>query len=970
MSAACAAGLPALVGRELELGVLAEAMREAREGRGRAVFLIGEDGIGKSRLVLAAAEMGHAAGMRVLCGRASRVCPTMPLRPLVEALAATFRDGRGPTEQSLGPYRAMLSWLIPEYGSGDPASATPSPVLLAEAVLRLLSVAGTTRRCLLVLEDLNDADAQTLAIVEYLADNIAEQGTVLLVTACQDPGAVSDLAHALAHRHSSILLRLSRLDREEVRRLVAADLRTDPAGVPEEVLDELSRDSAGNPFVARELLRAMVDSGRLASDAGGYRLVAEVPAEIPATVGRRVAQRAARLGPAGYRLLSTAAAIGERFPLSVLQRTLGISESDTLGHLRLAVAAGLITAGGPSSDWYGFRDRMTLSALLSQLTAADRAGLARQAATAAGELHPGLPGHWCEFAAALTLSAGDRPGAARLFANAGRRALAAGLAEPATGLLEQAWELLDASADGSSRGDVLSDLLAALAVNGQVERGLQFADRLDELGRSGAPAKLLATLHTRLAWLAVVGGRQADGLVQVNAALAALGPRAPDRDTAQVDAVAAHLLAHSPESAEQLATQAAEKADRAGLPAVACAAWRIRGVLARQRGSDEATACFARVRTLADEHHLPQWRMHASLLLGEDEWLAGGETATLLRVREQSLRAGAIVVRHAVDARLALDHVLRGDFPAAERIAAECTAEAERLGLADNVRHQWMTRSVCAAHQGRRAELSRAMAGFRRQGGRRSPLSSLALGLAGAVCALLEEDRDLARQELAEAVRQDAERSAPYPLVGQHGLALLLDVLPGGTDRPYGRDVGATAASHLRWNHQFTLLARAVRLGRLGRSAEAAATVAAAQDLAQPYPMALHLGLRLVAEAAHADHWGDPVTWLRRAAEHFHHAQVPAVAGACRALLRQIGVVIPHRRAPDRVPPSLRLLGVTEREYEVLQLLAGRRDNRSIAAALFISHRTVEKHVASLVVKTGAANRAALDGYPCGASES
>jgi DNA-binding CsgD family transcriptional regulator len=161
------------------------------------------------------------------------------------------------------------------------------------------------------------------------------------------------------------------------------------------------------------------------------------------------------------------------------------------------------------------------------------------------------------------------------------------------------------------------------------------------------------------------------------------------------------------------------------------------------------------------------------------------------------------------------------------------------------------------------------------------------------------------------------------------------------------------------------VLAEAVRLGRQGRGDEAADAVSKARAWAKPYPPAAHLGLRLVAEAAQRDGWGDPVLWLREAEQYFHQAGVGAVAGACRTLLRRAGAVVPHRSGANgqAVPHPLRLLGVTPREYEVLRLLADRLDNRTLAARLFISPRTVEKHVASLISKTDQSNRAALNAY-------
>lgn len=86
-----------------------------------------------------------------------------------------------------------------------------------------------------------------------------------------------------------------------------------------------------------------------------------------------------------------------------------------------------------------------------------------------------------------------------------------------------------------------------------------------------------------------------------------------------------------------------------------------------------------------------------------------------------------------------------------------------------------------------------------------------------------------------------------------------------------------------------------------------------------------------------------------------------AVAGACRAVLRETGFRVTQRRSGVRdVPDGLRLAGVTAREYEVLRLLGARLTNNEIATHLHVSRRTVEKHVSSLLAKTGLPNRLAM----------
>ena len=111
---------------------------------------------------------------------------------------------------------------------------------------------------------------------------------------------------------------------------------------------------------------------------------------------------------------------------------------------------------------------------------------------------------------------------------------------------------------------------------------------------------------------------------------------------------------------------------------------------------------------------------------------------------------------------------------------------------------------------------------------------------------------------------------------------------------------------------------------------------------------------RICAQAALADGWGEPVSWLREAAEYFADRGDDQVAAACRNLLRTAGAPVPRRRAGEQqVPGLLRALGVTGREAEVLRLAALGLGNREIAGRMVLSPRTVEKHVEHVLAKTG-----------------
>jgi DNA-binding CsgD family transcriptional regulator len=234
-------------------------------------------------------------------------------------------------------------------------------------------------------------------------------------------------------------------------------------------------------------------------------------------------------------------------------------------------------------------------------------------------------------------------------------------------------------------------------------------------------------------------------------------------------------------------------------------------------------------------------------------------------------------------------------------------------------------------------------------------------GLARAWCALLEENRPLAIRELGLALTAEEENPTIFQLTGRYGLNLLLCVLEGTAGQPEYQAVTAAPVSRLRWDRQFAVFAGAVLDGRAGRGAAAAAGVTEAMRVGAPYATGCHLGLRLVSEAAIADGWGSPADWLRDCEKYFFERDVPGVASACRAMMRRAGVTVAQRRAgAENIPLALRSAGVTVREYEILRLVTQRLSNREIATRLHLSPRTVEKHVASLMAKTGQPDRIEL----------
>ncbi|MGW4892549.1 AAA family ATPase [Kitasatospora sp. NPDC004240] len=1014
---------PITVGRAAELALLGGALGAARQRSGGAVFLVGEAGIGKSRLAGDCAYQAYGSGLPVLRGRGSSTGTVTPLRPLIEALSSRFRAAGPPADPELDPYRPALARLVPEWRgtAGQPPGYPDSVVELAEALLRLLAVLGREHGCLLLLEDLHDTDAETVAVLEYLVDNLADLPVLLVGTLRPEAGAALDLVRAAELRRTAAVAELRPLPAAEVRALAAACLESDPAEVPAEVLERLAERGDGSPYLVEELLADMLESGALCRKDHGWVVTGRLGDSVPSTIVRGWARRLERLDPQVRELLLVAATLGSRFSVATVQLITGHEDRALFSHLRSAFEANVIAPDGAAPDRYAFRHALTADALTAALAPAERAAVARRAALAIESSDPELGEERRQLVAGLLLAGGDRAGAAGHLAEAGRQLREAGSAVSAVVLLERAHEL----ATDTQRRPFSEELILALAEAGQLDRAFDLVrtlpparitdrgadrgachggDRATGPGTDHGPAggpggpgggpdhgpggsldrgpgggpdhgpggglDRRIDLHTRLAWAAVMAERTTEAVGQVAAARALLGPDPRPEQDAALAVIEGHLDLLPGQSSggraglaetERIARHAAEVAERAGRPVLACQAWQLLALLARERGFDAADECLERMLAVAETHALPVWRVEALLRLGANAFMRTGDGTRLAQAREAAQGLGAIVLTQTLDGLLAMNAVLRGEWATARGIVDRCLDATARLRNLAAHRYLLLASATLAAHQGNGRETAERLARFRQAGGEDSFLMPLQLGLCRGVGALLAEDRARARDELAAGLAWERRHPSVFYLAGRYGLHPLLEVTAGAYGRAELAEVHASPAAGLAWNRQFLRFAEAVLLGREGRAEEAARTVAATRETAALFPLAHHLGLRLAAEAALADGWGDPVAWLRTAEEYFHAAGIQPVAGACRALLRRAGAsVAQHRGGRDQIPARLRAHGVTLREYEVFVLLPERPGNQEIARRLSISPRTVEKHIANLLGKTGRRDRAAL----------
>jgi DNA-binding CsgD family transcriptional regulator len=264
------------------------------------------------------------------------------------------------------------------------------------------------------------------------------------------------------------------------------------------------------------------------------------------------------------------------------------------------------------------------------------------------------------------------------------------------------------------------------------------------------------------------------------------------------------------------------------------------------------------------------------------------------------------------------------------------------------------------AHQGRAQEMEGRLSAAEALAPEDRDLRAGAWGIGRALAGLLAEDRDGARQALARA-RQEAPDQHARILNPYEGPELLLRALAREAGRAEIDAAAAGLVQGARWPELWFGAARAVSRGADGDVAGAQAALDDALAAGNRYPVFSALVQRLVAEAALRDHWGRPQAWLRSADATFTGLRLGRASTACRTLLKAAGHPAPRRRAAEAaLPAALVARGVTTREAEVLDLLADRLSNREIADRLVLSPRTVEKHVAALLAKLGAPDRAGL----------
>ena len=423
---------PALIGRDPQLAAVRRVLARGREGNGSVALIVGEAGIGKSRLLRATIEEARAAGFFVLHGAAFESERTLPYAPLLDLLRLFASNASRPVfGHVLGPAASELTAFFPELRPMLPdaePSITTAPESdrrrLFHALAQVTTTLARTQPVLIAFEDVHWSDDATLDLVLHLARSHASQPVVIAITyrAEETTPRLARLVADLERARIATELPVSRLSRADVAAMLRAIFGAgDTLG--EDFAHLLHGLTEGNPFFVEETLKALLIAGDLTPTAdGGWSARPLERVRVPHTAVEAVRRRLDSLSQPARDVASTAAVAGRRFDFELLQTLTSYDERQLLALVKELIAAQLVVE--ESAERFAFRHALTREAIYSELLARERVTLHRAVATALERQHQTTLDAVVESLAYHTWEAGDWDRAATYAARAARHALA------------------------------------------------------------------------------------------------------------------------------------------------------------------------------------------------------------------------------------------------------------------------------------------------------------------------------------------------------------------------------------------------------------------------------------------------------------------------------------------------------------------------------------------------------------------
>ena len=653
-----AAAAEPFVGREGELDALVAVAGAAAAGQGRVAVVSGEPGIGKTRLVEEMVARARAAGTVVAWARCPESAASAAFWPLTQLADQLVAAG------------ALAPEARPDIPvAGDVAGLTdPGADRLALHAAATRAIASVTRPCVLVIDDLQWADAASLRLLEFAAGELRSLPVALVVTTRpaddESPPALVDCLGELARQPGAVRVDLAGLSAGAVSAWLAT------RGI--DTMSAFVHDrSGGNPFFVRELVELLAGEGSSS---------ATVPAAVQDVVRRRVG----RLPPGTQQLLTVASVVGRTFDVDILARVGQLPMGEALEALDPAVAAGLVVEDRSAIGRFRFSHALVAEALVTELAPSRRARLHAATALAIEALRPADEAQLVELAhhAAAGAVAGTAELAVEASARAARHAAARTAHEDAARHWATALQVTDLARPGDRRAryDILVELGMARRraddVAGAQDALLEAIGVADDLDDVDAMARAACAVTQEGFW-------QVGDYLTPEPALAAGVARVLERLGAADSPARAELLgilanvlhfSAEPRRLDELTAQAVTVARRVGDPEV------LARTLIRRIGAIWRAPTLAERRALAEElagvaeaHELPAWIVFCGAFARMFTTYELGEPADphLPRLRALAEASGSPAARTQLGWFEAGWYGQRGEYATAERVAWE-----------------------------------------------------------------------------------------------------------------------------------------------------------------------------------------------------------------------------------------------------------------------------------------------------------
>jgi DNA-binding CsgD family transcriptional regulator len=969
-----------LVGRDAELDRLRGLLRDAAAGRAVTGLVSGDAGIGKSRLVAEAMQSAERDGFTVLCGQCAEIGDSVPYLPFADA----FRTVPPRIEKAIKE-RPVLSRLLPD-GDGQAKEADWAGLARQQmfgAVLSLLSELAADTPVLLVIEDLHWADATTRHLLTFLARMLHRERVAIIGTYRTDD---------LHRRHPlrgviAELLRLPMVASVELGPLPAASLteilsnvRGAPLPQSAATLNSLVERAEGNAYYAEELLTA-------SSCTDGM---------LPTGLAALLLSRVERVSDAAQQVLRAAAVAGGGASDELVRAASGLPDDAYEEAVREAAGHQLLAPDGP--DGYRFRHALLREAVYGDLMPGERTRLhARIASLLATEFAATGPGVAAELAHHC-MASHDVPGAFAASVKAGAEAERLGAPAEAHRHYDRALELW-VRVEGAeqiacmTRGKLGLKSALAAAASGDVPRAVHLLRRIHDRtsGEEGPEesAELRSRVGERLAYHLLQSENTqwyAEALDVAHRTIRETMDEPPTwyRARAMATYAIALLAARRYDDARDWAGRAGEAARAAGSASVEADALATEAKLALRAGnSAEAIAMLTAAIEQSGSTMAIGVRLRAVAELAQERLARGelDEAASVAHRGEEWAEAqGLGLAPYGLDLRhLHLQaHFADGDWDHAQELAdgfpVRITRQAEAVLSAmalfidvargnpevaerrtwlepfwDDVFVAYIARGILAEHALWQGDSERALAEAEAAIDADAwPAHSPSVIRVTAIALAARADRAALLRATGDAAGADAEAAAG---------AALLGVAREGASYPTRPKMKAALGPEGRgW------LARCeAEYARLTgtNSPDAWERVLAAFGPSYAYETA-RTQWRLAEALVEAGRRDEAAAVWRTARDTATRLRAAPLGAALDDLARRARLDPGNGNRGGHGPGSggmSPLAALTDREREVLSLLAKGMSNREIAAALFITPKTASVHVSNILGKLGAASR-------------